>query len=132
MADRKEYFYFIDSYVGSEQIAFVEKGTVTRNGWSSEYKTIQLTMTDAVRIRGSYLDDDLSTNAMTGTYSNIPSRFHEGVVNKAIAIGYKDPRHLEPEMASYFENEFFKVLKRAKKFVRSNYQSTGFIRPQDF
>ena len=44
MATKKEYFYFIDSYVSDEQLAFVEKGSVTRNGWSSDYKTIQLTM----------------------------------------------------------------------------------------
>ena len=134
MANKKEYFYFIDTHTAGEKIAIVEKATnvVSRNGWTSNYKTVQTAGNNILKIRGSFIDDDLSANAMTGTYSNIPSRFHEGVVHKAIAIGYRDPRHLEPEMASYFENEFFKVLKRAKKFVRSNYQSSGFIRPQDF
>jgi hypothetical protein len=69
---------------------------------------------------------------MTGTYSNIPSRFHETLVSKVIAQGYKDPRNMELNNAQYFENEYALGVKKAKKFVRSNYQRSGFIRPQDF
>jgi len=132
MADRKKYFYFIDSYVGNEQIAFVEKGSATRNGWSSDYKTIQIAGTDNVRIRSSSTDDDLSINAMTGTFSNIPTRFHEGIVNKVISMGYKDPRHMELNTAQYFEQEYAILVKKAKKFTRGNYQKTGRIVSIDF
>ena len=132
MADRKEYFYFIDSYSSSEQIAFVEKGSVTRNGWSSEYKTIQLTMTDSVRIRGSFIDDDLVAGTLTGTYSNIPLRFHEAIVNKVISIGYKDPRNLNINNSQFFDLEFTKGMKKAKKFARSNYVTLGRVVPNDF
>lgn len=132
MATKKEYFYFIDSYVSDEQLAFVEKGLVTRNGWSSDYKTIQLTMADAARVRGSFLESDLTINTLTGSYSNIPSRFHSAIVSKVIAMGYKDPRHMELNTAQYFDNEFELAIKRAKKFSKSNYQSTGRIVPQDF
>ena len=69
---------------------------------------------------------------MTGSYANIPSRFHQHIVSKVIAIGYKDPRHLELQTAQYFDNEFELGIKRAKKFTRSNYQRTGRIVPQDF
>ena len=69
---------------------------------------------------------------MTGSYSNIPSRFHEYIVNKVIASGYKDPRHMDFDVAQYFDNQYEKGVKKAKRFTRSNYQTTGIIKQQDF
>jgi len=134
MATKKEYYYFIDTHTTGEKIAIVEKATnaVSRNGWTSSYRTVQTAGTNILKIRGSFTDTNLAVNTMDGTYSNIPSRFHSAIVSKVIAMGYKDPRHMELNTAQYFDNEFELAIKRAKKFSKSNYQSTGRIVPQDF
>ena len=134
MATKKQYYYFIDTHTTGEKIAIVEKATnaVTKNGWTSNYKTVQTAGTNILKIRGAFLDDNLANDAMTGTYSNIPSRFHESIVEKVISQGYKDPRHLDIDLAQYFESEYEKGIKQAKKFSRSNYQKVGYVAPQDF
>jgi hypothetical protein len=134
MATKKQYFYFIDTHSAGEKLAIVQKAVnaVTRNGWSSNYATVQTTGTNNVRIRGSFLDADLGNDTMTGTYSNIPARFHEAIVSKVIARGYKDPRHMEIQTSQFFDNEYEMGIKRAKKFSKGNYITMGRVVPQDF
>ncbi len=132
MASRKEYFYFIDTHTAGEKLAIVEKGSVTRNGWSSDYKTVQLSGTNNIKIRGTWLEDDLVAGTLTGSYSNIPARFHEHIVSKVISMGYKDIRNLNINNADYFDLEYTKGVRKAKKFTRSNYGKTGRIVPVDF
>ena len=129
MATKKQRAWFIDKL---SKLGLVEKATnaVTKAGYTSDWKSI--TEAKDLRISAISRDSDLTVNNMTGTWSQIPSQFHDTIVNKAIAIGYKDPRHMEIELASYFEQEYFRGVKRAKKFARSNYQTVGFIKPQDF
>ena len=66
MANKKEYFYFIDTHSTGEKIAIVEKATnaVTRNGWTSDYKTIQTAGTNILKIRGIFTDTDVSINTL--------------------------------------------------------------------
>ena len=67
-----------------------------------------------------------------GPLEEIPAQFHEALAYKAIAIGYQDPRNMKIELAQYFDNEYDKLCKRAKKFARSSYLTTGRIVPQEF
>jgi hypothetical protein len=67
-----------------------------------------------------------------GPLDEIPSQFHEALAFKVIAMGYKDPRNMKIELAQYFDAEYDKVCKQAKKYARSNFQSTGQIVPQEF
>lgn len=132
MANKKQRAWYIDTHTAGEKIAIVEKATnaVTKDGYTSDYESV--TEAKGLKIRGAFLDTDLSNNAMTGSYSNIPSRFHEYIVNKVIASGYKDPRHMDFDVAQYFDNQYEKGVKKAKRFTRSNYQTTGIIKQQDF
>jgi hypothetical protein len=134
MANRKQYFYFIDTHTAGEKIAVVQKATnaVTKNGWTSDFQTVQTAGTNILKVRGIFTDANLVAGTTTGSYSNIPSRFHEHIVSRAIAVGYKDPRHMEIQNAQYFDAEYEKGIKKAKKFARSNYITTGRIAPQDF
>ena len=135
MASRKEYFYFIDTHTAGEKLAIVQKATnaVTRNGWTSEYQTVQTAGTNIVKIRGTWLDDDLAdSGTMTGTYSNIPARFHDAIVSKAIAIGYRDPRNMQLSTSQFFDQEFEKGIRKGKKFAKSNYVTVGRIVAHDF
>lgn len=134
MASKREYYYYIDTHSAGEKLAIVEKATsvVTKNGWTSNYKSVQTTGNNIVKIRGSFTDSDLAVNTMNGTFSNIPTRFHSALVSKVIAMGYKDPRHMELQTSQFFDNEFEMGIKRAKKFSKGNYQTTGRIKAQDF
>ena len=129
MANKQRY-YFIDTHSSNERLAFVEKGTVTVDGVTSNYQTISEAKT--VRIKGAFLDDDLVVGTLTGSYSNIPARFHEYIVSKVISAGYKDIRNLNINNADYFNLEYTKGVRKARKFTRSNYGKTGRIVPVDF
>ena len=47
-------------------------------------------------------------------------------------MGYKDPRNFDIEKAQYFDMEYDLGLKQAKKFARSNQQTTGRASPQEY
>ena len=125
-------FYFIDTHTAGEKLAIVEKATnaVTVDGYTDNYRTISVAR--SIKIRGSFLDADLALNVMTGTFANIPARFHECIVSKVIAAGYKDPRHMEIQTSQFFDNEYEVGIKRARKFSKGNYITVGRIVSQDF
>ena len=77
-------------------------------------------------------DQKIRAGTLSGTYANIPSRFHEHIVSRVIATGYFDPRNFDGEKAKLFAIAYETGQKKAKKFSRSNYQTTGRIAPQDF
>ena len=115
-----------------KRIGVVEKGTnaTTKDGYTSDWKSI--TEVKDLRIYAISRDADLDSSTMTNTFVQIPEQFHEVMLFKAIAMGYKDPRNLDLNNAQYFDNEYKLAVKEAKKFSKSNYQSTGQIKPQDF
>ena len=120
-----------------KRIGIVEKATntVTRDGFTTDWSSIS--EAKDLRIYAISQDEDLldtseSADAMTGTFNEIPEQFHEVILYKAIAMGYKDPRNLEINNAQYFDNEYAIGVKEGKKFSRSNYQTTGQVRPQEF
>tara|TARA_R100000781_G_C4046712_1_gene115977 strand:+ start:172 stop:561 length:390 start_codon:yes stop_codon:yes gene_type:complete len=129
MANKIQRAWYVDKL---KRIGIVEKGTnaVTKDGYSTDWKSI--TEAKDLRVYAISLDEDLVINTTTGTYSEIPEQFHEVILYKAIATGYKDPRNMEINNAQYFDQEYMLGLKEAKKFSRSNYQTTGRISQQDF
>ena len=103
------------------KLAVFEKSS---NKWVS-IKTSGLTL----RIFGIGLADHFGDNL---DYSNMmPLQFHESLAYKAIAMGYKDPRNLNIEVASYFDMEYDKTIKEAKKYARSNNKMSTQIRQGD-
>ena len=75
---------------------------------------------------------DIDLTGVTSSYNEINSRYHNVIVDKVIAMGYRDPRNQNLQNAEYFENLYQKGLKRAKKYSKSSNLSTGRIVPQDF
>jgi hypothetical protein len=133
---KKQRAWFIDKL---KRIGIVEKTTnvATKDGYTSDWGSIS--EVKDVRIYAISLDDDINiTTASTGdtltaeAYLQIPTNFHEVLVYKAIAMGYKDPRNFDIEKAQYFDMEYNLGLKEAKKFARSNYQTTGRAAPQEY
>ena len=129
MATKKQRAWYVDKL---KRIGIVEKGTntVTKDGFTSNW--VSVSEAKDIRIYAISQDEDLLNDVMTGTFNEIPEQFHETVLLKVIAAGYKDPRNLQIEMAQYFDQEYNLGVKEAKKFSRSNYQTTGQIRPQEF
>jgi len=62
---------------------------------------------------------------------NYPYRFHDAIVWKAIAYGYKTPPMLEPQAAAYFDGEYEKLVSKAKKYSRSRGYRGGVMVPYD-
>lgn len=62
----------------------------------------------------------------------IPRQFHKALVYKSISEFYRDPRNMNLEAAQYYEAEYEKIVKEARKFSRKQHISTGYITPRDF
>lgn len=126
---KKTRAWFVDKLI---KIGIVEKGTnvVTKDGYKTDWSSIS--EAKDLRIYAISRDADLVINSTTSTWNQIPSQFHEVIVNKVIAGGYKDPRNMELKLAQYFDQEYMIGVKDAKKYSKSNYQATGTIKQQDF
>ena len=117
------------------RIGIVEKATnsTTKENATTDYASIS--EVKDLRLYGIMKPDALTTNltnASDPALTEIPSQFHEVIVNKVVANGYKDPRNMNIEAAQYFDIEYEKGVKEGKKFSKSNYSDVGFIRQQDF
>tara|TARA_R100000458_G_scaffold58486_1_gene66625 strand:+ start:1665 stop:2054 length:390 start_codon:yes stop_codon:yes gene_type:complete len=114
------------------KIGIVEqvRNTITKDGYNSDWTSI--TEIKGVRVYAISKDTDIPINSLTTSYNQIPTQFHEAIVYKAIASGYKDPRNLDIKLAQYFDNEYLLAVKEGRKFGKSNYTDVGTIRPQDF
>lgn len=129
---KKQRYYFIDTHTSGEKLAIVEKATnaVTKDGYTDQYATVS--EVKPIKIRGIFTDADLVAGTLTGTYSNIPSRFHEHIVTKVIAMLYKDPRNLHLDTAQFFDQEYKDGIRKVKRFIKGNYSKVGYIVPRDF
>ena len=130
-------FYFVDN----DRLGIIEtNGTTTVDNASTVYKTIS--EAKSIRINtickadhfntGSSIVEADTTSPSSGPLGHIPTQFHEALVFKVIAMGYKTPPAMDINVAQYFDMEYEKIIKQAKKFARSNYIQTGMITPQDF
>ena len=130
-------FYFVDN----DRLAIIEKkGSTTVDNASTNYQTIS--EAKPIRINtickadhfntGSHIAEADFISPHAGPLGHIPTQFHEALVYKVIAMGYKTPPAMDINIAQYFDMEYEKVVKQAKKFARSNYIQTGVIAPQDF
>ena len=138
MATNPQRFY----YVSNDRLAIVERGTSTTtvDGVTTEYVSISSAKPLVIHAvcradyfdTGTLIEDDDYASSTIGPLGDIPIQFHEALVNKVIAMGYKRPPSLQVELAQYFDNEYEKNIKAAKKFSRSSYITTGMITPVEF
>ena len=73
------------------------------------------------------IDPDASTSVI-----GLVEKGTSTVTRNGYSSGYKDPRNSDLNNAQYFDQEYNTGVKEAKKFARSNYQTVGSIRQQDF
>ena len=129
MADKTKRAWFIDKM---NRIGIIEKASfaVTKDGYTSNWKSIS--EVKDLRLYTISRDADLVVDAMGATWVQIPEQYHETIVYKAIASGYKDPRHMDLQSAQYFDQEYSMGVLQARKESRNSFQSTGIIKQQDF
>lgn len=131
MATKIQRAWYVDTL---KRIGIVEKATnaITKDGYTSDWKSIS--EIKDLRIYAISRDIDLAagTTLTDVAFAQIPEQFHEVLITKVIAMGYKDPRHLDIKLAQYFDMEYQLGIKEAKKFAKSNYQTVGSIAQQDF
>tara|TARA_R100000231_G_scaffold138902_1_gene118463 strand:- start:5263 stop:5676 length:414 start_codon:yes stop_codon:yes gene_type:complete len=137
MYTNPERYYYVDN----DRLAIIEKkGSTTVDGATTNYQTISAAK--PIRINSICKADHFNTgsniketdfeSSTAGPLGHIPPQFHEALVFKVIAMGYKTPPTMDINIAQYFDMEYEKVVKQGKKFARSNYIQTGVIAPQEF
>ena len=128
MAKNIKRAWFVDIVSGDTKLGIVEKTSRTIDGITDDWKAV----TEGLTVRYESIICDVDLTSVTSQWTEINSRYHKTIVNKAIAMGYRDPRNLDLQNAEYFDQLYDKDLRKAKKFARSGYVSTGRIIPQDF
>ena len=129
MATSRKRLWYVDK-LGKIGIIEESINAVTKNGVTSDWTSV--TEAKPLRIYAVSLAEDISMNTLDGSFSEIPAQFHEAILYKVIANLYRDVRNKQFDSAQYFDTEYLEGVKRARKFSKSNYTSTGFIKPQDF
>ena len=128
-------------YISNKRLALIEKdGIQTTDNASTVFKTITvakplrihaISKADHFNIGSSITASEYNSNTL-GPLGAIPIQFHEALVYKVIAMGYKTPPNINIDLAQYFDLEYEKSVKSAKKFSRRGYTQTGIIAPVDF
>ena len=128
-------------YISNNRLALVEKnGTTTTDGASTLYKSISVAKPLVVHSisradhfpKGTLVNASDFSSTKEGPLGDIPLQFHEALVYKVIAMGYKTPPNINIDLAQYFDMEYEKVVKNAKKYARSAFIQTGVVNPVSF
>ena len=128
----QRYWYIDRGQGGRNRLGIVEKATssttkeTVTSDWASvsEVKDLRLYTIDTPA--------DFLTGNVGVEDTNIPKRYHEALVNKVISMGYKDPRNMKIDAAQYFDMEYEKGIKEAKKYSKGYYKTHTFVKAQDF
>ena len=117
-------------YVDSGRLGVVEKVTnaITRDDKTSDYQSFSVAK--EMRIYSIAQANDF-TDTLTQE-SELPKQFHEGLAHKVIADGYLTPPNINADAHKIFYIKYMDMVKEGKKYARSNYNQTGFIRQTHF
>ena len=129
MAKKVQRAWFVQTVNADEVIGIVEKTSRTVDGITDEWQAVKET---GLRVFIEYSAVEQDFTNIDSNWVNINDRYKDVIINRAIAIGYRDPRNQNLQNAEYFEAIYKEGVKKAKKFSRSGYVSTGRIVPQDF
>ncbi len=130
MAKKVQRAWFTDITTGDTKVAIVEKTAKTVDGVTSEWQAVT---ESGLAFSIEYTGVNADLESPSDTFGDIAERYHKSIVDKAIAMGYRDPRNKDLQSAEYFEGLYLKGEKRAKKMARSRYyEGSGRIVPQDF
>ena len=130
MAKKVQRAWFTEIKAGDTVLALAEKTSRTVDGVTDEWQAVTETN---LRVIVDYTSTDADLTSPASTWGDIAARYHQSIVDKVISIGYRDMRNSDLKNAEYFEAQYLKGEKRAKKMARSHYyEGPGRIVPQDF
>ena len=117
-------------YVDSGRLGVVEKVTnaVTRDDKTSDYQSISVAKD--MRIYAIGQGTDFGTTLTQE--SDLPTQFHEALSHKVISDGYLIPPTVNVDAHKMFYIKYMDMVKEGKKYAKSNYNQTGFIRQTHF
>ena len=126
LASDKNYYWWVER----QYIGVVEEKTVSAIDNNDPYVSIS-DSGKKIRIhstrKASYFTSDLTE------VSELPTQFHETLCYKVIADFYKLPGEtFNLQLATYFDGEYEKGLREAKKFARRQHQDGAVIRGHSF
>tara|TARA_R100000664_G_C2704922_1_gene103915 strand:- start:383 stop:778 length:396 start_codon:yes stop_codon:yes gene_type:complete len=128
----QRYWYIDRGQGGRDRLGIVEKANsqTTKETITTDWASVS----EAKDLRIYTIDtqEDYVVNNLSAENTDIPKRYHEALVNKVISLGYRDARNMKIDMSQFFDAEYEKVVKKARKQARSNYQTHGFIKQIDF
>ena len=119
----KEYSYIIDR----ERIGLLEKNTSSNT--TAEWTSITENG-HTMRMFCTRLANDFSVSL--SEQSELPIQFHDAIVTKAIAYGYKLPGNFNIEAAQYFDTEYERAIREAKRYARRHHTRVAQIIGRDF
>ena len=127
MANKTRYYY-----IEGRKIGLIENTSKTVDGVTSEWSSISEVKT--MRIKAVSKEADFTTDLTTSgvAWDEIPSEYHETIVDAVIAELYARPEKLDPNAYPLFRGRYLEGLKEAKKYSRMGHIRTGIISPQDF
>ena len=117
-------------YVDSGRLGVVEKVTnaITRDDKTSDYQSISVAK--EMRIYAIGQGTDFGTTLTQE--SDLPTQFHEALSHKVISDGYLIPPTVNVDAHKMFYIKYMDMVKEGKKYAKSNYNQTGFIRQTHF
>ena len=117
-------------YVDSGRLGVVEKVTnaITRDDKTSDYQSISVAK--EMRIYAIGQGTDFGTTLTQE--SDLPTQFHEALSHKVISDGYLIPPTVNADAHKIFYTKYMDMVKEGRKYARSNYNQTGFIRQTHF
>ena len=139
MSATKKYYW----YLHQNQLAIVQSPANSRtvDGVSASYQTVStggkkirvhtISLADKFEVGASAAMSHL-TSSTAGPLDDIPIQFHEALVYRVIAMGYKTRMNFDQALAQFFDAEYLRVVRNAKKYARAGYQRDGAIKPHDF
>jgi hypothetical protein len=126
-------YWYIDRGQGArDRLGIVEKATssTTKETVTSDWASVS--EVKDLRVYAIESPADFVVGDPSAESTSIPKRYHEALVNKVISLGYRDPRNMKVDASQFFDMEYEKLVKKAKKHARSNMQTNGFIKQVDF
>ena len=115
-------------YIDRNRIGIVEtgNGTTKQDNVTTEFKSVS--EAKEIRIYAFSRPAKFEVESMSQT-PDIPEQFHEAIAYKVIAMGYKDPRNFNGELANFFDAEFQKMIKLGRGYAGRNRTQSGYITP---
>tara|TARA_Y100001973_G_C5186388_1_gene328126 strand:+ start:911 stop:1294 length:384 start_codon:yes stop_codon:yes gene_type:complete len=123
-SNKKRYYY-----VEGRRIALIENTSKTVDNTTSEYSSISEVKT--LRVKSISRESDFTTD-LTETWDEIPTQFHDVIVDSVIAELYTRPGTVDLSAYQVFRERYERGLRGAKKYSKGGQIRTGSITPHEF